>query len=149
MNPKTSPLCWRDCYGTGNLLHILWNRGVIRPFWDEVSSLIQEITGHKCTLTPSLALQSLGVEQFPPLTRKVVIRILFATCITLAKGWRSKTSPKIEEVISRMNAQYTVEKLFAYKEGRALGFHKYWDIWRNPSKASSHLWCTIYSTKEW
>lgn len=86
------------------------------------SRLLQEITGHKCALTPSLALLSLGIEQFPPL-RKVVIHILFATRITLEKEWRSKTSPKIEDVVSRKNTQKN-----AYKEGRAMVFHKYWDI---------------------
>lgn len=62
MDPNTSPMCWRDCSSTGNLLHILWSCVVIRPFLDKGYNLFPKTTGYRCALTPSLALLSLGIE---------------------------------------------------------------------------------------
>lgn len=94
-----------------------------------MSSLIQNSSGITVTLDPALALLSIDIENFPPLMRKMVTYIVFAARISLAREWRSQSPPKIEEVISRVNAQYTMEKLLAYKERRALVFHRQWKKW--------------------
>lgn len=139
MNPSIPPLCWQNCINTGNLLHILWSCKVIESFWKDVISIIQDITNTTSTSNPALSLLSLGIENFPPMARKVVIHILSAARISLAREWRSQSPPKIEEVISRINTHYTMEKMLAYKERRASAFHKYWEIWRSSHYASSHL----------
>lgn len=137
MNLSIQPLCWWKCNNTGNHLHILWSCKVIKSFWKDLTSIIQDVTNTTSTSNPALALLSLGIENFPPMARKIVIHILFAARISLAREWRSQTPPKIEAVISRVNAHYTMEKMLAYKERRAPAFHKNWEIWRFSRYASS------------
>lgn len=103
MKPSILALCWRECLSTGNLLHIFWSCKNIQPFWEEVQSLIYNVTNTHLKLEPALTLLSLGIEA--PLMRKVVVHILFVARISIAKEWLSLAPPKIEEVISRVNAQ--------------------------------------------
>lgn len=139
MNPSITPLCWRNCQAIGNILHIFWNCTTIKPFWQKIQSLIRKVTSSDCTINPALALLSLGIENYPPLRRKVVTHILFAARIAIAKEWRSTSPPKIAEVISRVNAQYTMEKILAYTERRTPSFHKHWETWSSSKYASSHV----------
>lgn len=99
-------------------------------------SLLERLSNYWQSATLFLEL----IENFPPLTRKVVIHILFAVRTSIAKEWHSKSPPNIEEVLSTVNAQYTMEKWLAYTEQRAPAFHKHWGVWRASKYASSHLW---------
>lgn len=125
--PNASELCWRKCQHRGNILHTLWRCHNLNCFWKGISQLISEVSGTQFSLTPALALLSLGSKLFPPAVWTVVLHILFAACIAIAQEWKSKIAPTVESVIARVNTLCHFEKLIAHKDHMAHIYQKKWD----------------------
>lgn len=49
-------LCWRKCGNIGDTTHIVWDRPVIRGFWDNVKKEIDTILKVAVALEPMLFL---------------------------------------------------------------------------------------------
>lgn len=124
-----SPLCWRGCGETGNLIHVFWSCPAIQPLWKEISSLISKMVGNDYEITSALALLSISIEDFPMTDRTPISHLFFATRMVVAKKWRSLTPPTLGETIHTVNFQFVVETMLAYKELKAAIFQNKWRKW--------------------
>lgn len=131
--------CWRLCNQIVNLYHVFWNCPHITPFWENVASLISEITGQYKTLTPELALLNIGLDSYQSIVRTVIAHVLFAARTALASKWKSPVLPTRREITTRVNIQYQYEKILAFKKFKAPQFMKVWQAWFHHPEAAKDL----------
>lgn len=73
----------------GSLIHIFWSCPWLRPFWDDIISLITEITQYSCPQSPEFLLLLIRIDSFPLNYRTVICNILHTARLTIARNWKS------------------------------------------------------------
>lgn len=84
---------WRRCGGEGSLIHILWRCPSLSSFWSGISALILQVLKINVSLSPGLALCSVGIEFIPRDLRTILIHILLAARLTLVQHWKDHKPP--------------------------------------------------------
>lgn len=137
-----SPLCWRQCGYRGSPFHILWLCPRLRPFWTKIFILIGKFSDSKSPLpNPGLAILSLGIEEYPQPTRKIVLHILLSARLELVKKWKTPEIPSIDEIIRTTNLHITYEAMFASSQGNHNLNFPHWRPcfeWHNNNKPSNN-----------
>lgn len=112
----------------GNLAHMLWFCVSLRTFWAAIARLIEKLTGILNKLRVEQVLLSLDMDIYPAPYRTLVMHILYAAHLVIARKWKSLISPSLGEVLKLVDS-YAYEKNIAYKEGRQIEFTKSWYQW--------------------
>lgn len=103
MSLSSSRLCWRSCGQVGSLLHMWWVCPIISPFWLQVQALISEITGLQISLSPELAVLDIDLFDLPRPMQVIIHHILLAARISIARLWKTSTTPSLTELCNRIN----------------------------------------------
>lgn len=128
-NLHIPPLCWRCNFEVGTLLHIWWECSLIKPFWEQVHSLISRITMY--TLDLSAAQFLLHHTTLPQsIYRKSLALHLINTakqCVPLF--WRKINPPKISDWLKRIDKIAEMEDLIHQANDNPIKFSKTWACW--------------------
>ena len=130
-NAQTTNPCWRQCGGSGDLLHILWNCPKLRLYWDNVFHVVSEVVHARTERDPALALLSLGIELLRKDKQHVVVNLLLAARLSITRKWKHLIPPTIAEVIDLTNLHYTHKRLLASSLGRLNLATDMWSPWSN------------------
>lgn len=130
MSPSASKSCWRTCGSTGTLLHMWWACPVVAPFWTEITTFIQTVSGLQINLTPVLAVLDLGLNDIPSPLRTVIHHIFIAARMTIARLWKTLTTPSLLEITRQVNFAYHSETKLTPYSNLCIKKAKLWDIWR-------------------
>ena len=73
---------------TGNFIHMMWECPPVRRFWDEVSTTMSNVTGHRIPTSPSvLLLNDLTGLDLPIVYQRWLLLALTAAKRMLAQRW--------------------------------------------------------------
>lgn len=127
--PSSSPPCRRGCGDTGHLMHMFWICKNLTCFWRNVFSFLSDITGILTPPEPSLGIPNLGIDRFPPSCLSIVMHILLAARLLIARGWKSNKVPNLSEVVEIVRLHYKYEAMLATKQGTRKSFASIWQLW--------------------
>uniref|UniRef100_A0A803J9X8 Reverse transcriptase domain-containing protein n=1 Tax=Xenopus tropicalis TaxID=8364 RepID=A0A803J9X8_XENTR len=123
--------CWRNCNQIGTLTHIWWDCPVISQFWLTIFPILSELFRIDIPISPRLALLNLDLDHIPWNKKRLLIHILAATRLLIARCWKSTTTPSLKEVTITLNNHSILEYFNARNNHLLHKYHAKWDLWNN------------------
>lgn len=80
------------------IVHLFWFCTLLKPFWDNIFTLISINSQQQCPTTPEFALLPIGMKDIPLTYRKVPWNILHAVHLTIARKGKSINPTSLVEV---------------------------------------------------
>lgn len=127
--PSTSDSCWRCNAAAGTMLHIWWDCPLILPFWENIFSLYNSLTGSDVSASPSSGLLSMLSGPISGLKKGLLKHFLIAARTVIPRHWKSATPPSLTEWASELNYLMRMENLLADDRGMTDAFVRTWTVW--------------------
>lgn len=127
---STHQPCWRQCVCLdAHHTHIFWSCGKLKPFWDDVHSVLINVLGYKIPL--SCTVLYLGHITAVTLKRdRYLFRILLtAARKAITRSWYKPESPKQNQWFDVIQERRSMERLTCVLGLREDLFAKRWQKW--------------------
>lgn len=126
---ETSQLCWRGCNEIGTMAHIWWHCLEIKKYWDEIRSIIGEITNIIILDDPRICLVHGNEMPMKTYLKSLLPHLIKAAKSLIPRHWQDKRRPSIWEWLNKVNEIYYLEYL-RFSEGTELeAFEMTWRKW--------------------
>lgn len=109
MSPLFFPLELEKLWSTGHpSSHVVV---LSISFWAMVQTLIKDSTGLQLSLTLELAVLDIDLHNLPPPMKIIIHHILFAARISIARLWKSSTTPSLTKLCNHINLSCHSERM--------------------------------------
>lgn len=120
-------LCWKCQIKIGSYYHVWWTCKKIKKFWNRIHEEIQKIIDLKFPCTPEFYLLNmtsvLGIEKEKKYWR-LVLYLITSARIVLARYWKLKTTPNIEEWLEKIVEVRELDKITVWNRKKSTD---YWE----------------------
>lgn len=117
INPENEDICWRCRVTKSTLSHICYFCLGVQTFWNKIYKIYPAKTG--INLQPNILVSVLSVipGSVKNIKKDILKYFLTAARTTIARKWKNRTAPSIDEWMSEMSEMRSMEERMMIEKG--------------------------------